>query len=203
VDQVREAVRAHHAAGAGVIKVPVGGTPGLTADELAAAVDEAHSLGLKVAAHALSDGAALAARDAGVDVLAHTPTTALLDSTIAAWADGAVVSTLGAFGGQSGENLLRLSDAGATVLYGTDFGNTRDARVDPRELAALSAAGLSGEQIVASLTQTPAAFWSLEGLGQVEVGARASVLVLSADPTVDPSVLADPLQVWMDGERLR
>lgn len=202
-DQVRDAVRAHHAAGAGVIKVPVGGTPGLTPQELLAAVDEAHGLGLKVAAHALSDASAMAARDAGVDVLAHTPTSELLDTTVSAWADGAVISTLGAFGGRSGENLKRLSDAGATVLYGTDFGNTRDPRIDPRELSALSAAGLSNEQIVAALTQTPAAFWEMEGLGQVAVGARASVLVLAADPLQDPSVLADPSQVWMDGQRLR
>ena len=41
----------------------------------------------------------------------------------------AVVSTLAAFGGSPAavDNLRRLHAAGATVLYGTDLGNTRDA----------------------------------------------------------------------------
>src|SRR6185436_1172042 len=127
------------------------------------AVEEAHARGLKVAAHALSDDEAARAARAGVDVLAHTPVAALSKKTIALWSDRAVISTLRAFGGSKTalSNLRALRDAGATVLYGTDFGNTTTPGIDGNELELLTQAGLDGAAILDAGTSTPAAFWGL------------------------------------------
>src|SRR6185436_18466604 len=161
------------------------------------AVEEAHARGLKVAAHALSDDEAARAGRAGVDVLAHTPVAPLSKNTVALWSDRAVISTLRAFGGSKTAvaNLRALREAGATVLYGTDFGNTTTPGIDDSELQLLAQAGLDGAAILDAATSAPAAFWGLDGFGRIEVGAEAHILVLDADPTVDRTTLSRILRV--------
>jgi imidazolonepropionase-like amidohydrolase len=112
-----------------------------------------------------------------------------------------VISTLGAFGGAAStvDNLRALRAAGATVLYGTDFGNTRDTGIDREELRLLGEAGLDGAAILAAGTSTPAKVWAWTDLGGIEVGKAASLLVLDADPLVDASTLPRPVTVWIDG----
>ena len=187
--------------GARLIKLPVTSAPVLDDTALAAAVTTAHARGLQVASHATSSDQALTAATAGADVLAHTPTQALSDEVVAAWADGAVVSTLAAFGGGSATvaNLGKLHDAGAVVLYGTDFGNTRTAAIQESELRLMMDAGLSGAEILASGTSAPATYWGFDELGSLGVGKAASLLVLDADPLVDPLTLSRPVEVWIDG----
>ena len=194
---VRAAVQQLAAAGARVIKVPVTSDPGLDDGELRAAAEEAHARGLKVAAHALSDDEAARAARTGVDVLAHTPVSPLSKKTVALWSDRAVISTLRAFGGSETAiaNLHALRAAGATVLYGTDFGNTTTPGIDDRELELLARAGLDGAAILDAATSAPAAFWGLEGFGRIELGAEAHILVLDADPTVDPTTLSRIVRV--------
>ncbi len=193
------------AAGAGVIKLPVTSAPQLGDEAMAAVVQRAHGHGVRVVSHALADDEAAAAAAAGVDALAHTPTSSLSEATLGAWAGRAVVSTLDAFGGSSTAvaNLRSLRTAGASVLYGTDFGNSRDAGIASAELMLLMEAGLSGEEILAAGTTGPADYWGFDKLGRVAVGRDASFLVLDRDPRVDPLVLAEPAQVWIRGERVR
>ncbi len=198
------AVDTLHGLGARVVKLPITSGPALDAEVLAAATARAHALGLPVVAHALgADDAALAAT-AGVDALAHTPVEPLSAAGVAAWADRAVISTLGAFGGGDSAvaNLAALHDAGATVLYGTDFGNSRTAGVDARELSLLVEAGLTPAEVLAATTSAPAAFWGLDDLGALAPGKAASLLVLPADPLVDPTVLAAATHVYLDGVRI-
>lgn len=175
VDAATAAVGTLQDAGARVIKIAVTDEPSLTQSQIEAVVAEAHRRGLKVAAHATSDMAALTAGQAGADVLAHTPTEALSDGTLQAWSGGAVISTLRAFGGQAQtvDNLRKLREAGAAVLYGTDFGNTRTPGVDTKELELLGEAGLTESEIVASGTQVPADFWGMDGVGRIAVGNPA------------------------------
>jgi imidazolonepropionase-like amidohydrolase len=189
------------ALGVAAVKLPVTGDPVLDDSALIAAADRAHALKLRVASHAVGDASAARARAIGADALAHTPTETLSSATVDAWRHGAVVSTLRAFGGGSATigNLTRLREAGATVLYGTDFGNTRDAGVDKAELELLVAAGLDGAAILEASTAAPAAFWGMEGLGAVAPGMRASLLLLATDPLVDPLALASPSAVFLDG----
>lgn len=192
--------------GAAAIKLPVTSAPQLPDDALAAATARAHALGLPVVSHALSDAEARRAALAGVDVLAHTPTEALSQTTIAAWKGRAVISTLRAFGGSATTiaNLKALRAAGVTVLYGTDFGNTMTPGIDGNELALLQQAGLSPKEILAAGTSAPAARWAgFNGvLGGITVGLDASFLVLAADPLIDPSILASAESVYLRGVRV-
>ncbi len=197
------AVDALVARGVHVIKVPVSSGRGLDDAALAAVVARAHQHGRRVVAHALRDEDVLRAGRAGVDVLGHTPLEPLSAEAVAAFADRAVVSTLSAFGGSSDavENLRRLRGAGARVLYGTDFGNTRTAGIQAEELRLLAAAGLDAGAILRAGTTEAATFWGFEALGALEVGRRASLLVLDRDPLDDPQALAAPREVWIDGAR--
>lgn len=186
--------------GASLIKISLENGPRLSDATIAAVVTRAHERDLRVLAHALGDADAAAAAAFGVDGLAHTPLEPLSPATIAAYDGLAVISTLHAFG--SGEtamnNLGALHDAGATILYGTDFGNSVTPGIDPIELMSMLAAGLDPPEVLAALTSTPAAFWGLAH-GRVEVGAPASVLLLSGDPTSDALLLATPEAVYLDG----
>ena len=97
------------------------------------------------------------------------------------------------------ENLRALRARGATVLYGTDLGNTRDAGIQAAELSLLEQAGLSGGAILEAGTQAPARYFGFSGLGELRVGKRASILVLAADPLTTPQTLVTPLSVYIDG----
>lgn len=189
--------------GAAAIKLPVTEPPQLDDDALAAAVKRAHVYGLPVVSHALSDAQARRAALAGADVLAHTPTEALSQATLAAWSGRAVISTLRAFGGSATTiaNLKALRTAGVTVLYGTDFGNTSTPGIDKIELTLLQQAGLTPQEILAAGTSAPAARWAGFGgaLGAIAAGRDASFLVLAADPLVDPLTLASAEAVYLRG----
>lgn len=199
---VESAIAAAAAKGARVVKLALG-DDGLAPDLASAAVTEAHRRGLVVAAHALDDAAALTAADLGCDVLAHTPVEQLSDATVGAWAGRAVISTLAAFGGSADavDNLRRLREVGAVVLYGTDLGNSRVAGVDPAELKLLAAAGLDGPAIVDAMTTAPARFWKLPAAPTS--GPDASYVILTGDPRVDPARYTAPIAVYHDGRRLK
>jgi imidazolonepropionase-like amidohydrolase len=71
-ESARQAVRQALYDGAGCIKVIVNGSPAnVTLDEMKAIVDEAHTTGMKVAAHAIGDKATRIAAEAGVDSIEH------------------------------------------------------------------------------------------------------------------------------------
>lgn len=195
------AVETLFSAGVQAIKVPLTAAPTLDDTTVKAIVKAAHAHHLKVYSHALEElNAARAAAD-GIDVLAHTPTEALSDATLEAWKTRTVISTLSAFGGSSAalNNLRALRERGARVLYGTDFGNTRETGIQSLEITQLMAAGMDGASIVRAGTNVPAEFLGLTDLGSLEVGKRASFLVLAADPTVDPHTLSQPIAVYVDG----
>lgn len=193
--------------GAAFIKLPVMPyAPQLDDEALAAAVERAHELGLLVASHATSNDTARQAALAGADILAHTPTQLLADATVALWADRTVVSTVQAFGGSSAaiDNLTRLREAGARVLYGTDFGNSSVLGVDPLELAAMVAAGMTPKQAIAAGTSVPAGFWQpFDGvLGALSPGMDASFLVTNEDPLAKLATLGSPSRVYVRGVRV-
>ncbi len=192
--------------GARLIKLPVTGEAGdaqLDDTALGLAVAEAHRLGVPVASHATGDDEASRAARAGVDVLAHTPTGALSETTIAAWGGKTVVTTLVAFGNgtTTRANLTSLRAAGARVLYGTDFGNARTAAINADELQGMVDSGMTGEAILAAGTSVPADFWGFDDLGSLDIGKSASLLVLDADPRLDPLTLARPVAVYIRGHQ--
>ena len=218
VQSVRAAVDFLVASGARVIKMPVGDTTGggaipgmeenkstLSDEELKAIVEQAHSHGLRVAAHAITDSAALRAAKAGADILAHTPTVALADTTVKAWSDRALISTLAVFSTAPAavDNLRRLREAGTTILYGTDLGYSEIPAINYEELEQLRKAGLDNDAILDSATKIPAEYWGFEGFGAVIVGAPANLLVLDADPREDLSTLTRPVKIYSDGVELK
>lgn len=201
------AVEQLHDLGAALIKLPVmAGEQQLGDDALSAAAERAHELGLPVASHAMGEDEARRAALAGVDVLAHTPTQTLSDETVALWSGRAVVSTVQAFGGGEVtlDNLKRLHAAGATVLYGTDFGNSVTLGVDVDELAAMVAAGMTPDEVLAAGTSVPADFWAPfnDLLGGVVPGRDASLLVLNEDPRANLVTLRSPSRVYVRGVRV-
>ena len=200
---VRAAIDDLATRGARVIKLAVA-DDGLDPALVPVAVAAAHDHKLLVAAHALGDRDARIAADAGVDILAHTPTDRLSDATVAAWRGRAVISTLAAFGAGDDaiDNLRRLRAAGATVLYGTDLGNERDAGPSEPEIELLEKAGLDGHAILDAMTATPARTFGFAGLGTLARGAEASFLVVDQDPVAHPTVIAHPREVWLRGRRV-
>ena len=213
----RDAVDRLHAAGARVIKIPVGDATGggalsmaknpsiLSDQEMAAIAGQAHSHGMRVVAHALNDIDVLRAAAAGVDVLAHTPTEPLSSQTVKAWSGRAVISTLAAFPdlAEPAENIRRLRAGGATVLYGTDMGYTTFTGINPKEIELLGKAGLDGKAILAAGTTIPAQFWGFgDGVGTLAAGHTASLLILDADPERNPLTLSRPLGVYLDGVQM-
>ncbi len=71
-ESARQAVRQALYDGAGCIKVIVNGSPAsVTREEMKAIVDEAHTAGVRVAAHAIGDAATRTAAQAGVDSIEH------------------------------------------------------------------------------------------------------------------------------------
>jgi imidazolonepropionase-like amidohydrolase len=199
-DEAEAVVRRLAAKGATIVKVPVQ-DPQLSDAALKRTVETAHALGLPVAVHALDDAGAARGAVFGADVLAHTPVERLSPQTVSAWSSKVVISTLRAFGGSADAvaNLKALRTAGATVLYGTDLGNTTTVGVDPEELRLMQRAGMDGAAILASATSAPAKQWGWADLGAVAPGMAASFLVVDRDPLVDPLVLAAPREVWIDG----
>jgi len=190
------------ASGADVLKLPVDGSARALDDaSLAAVATVAHAHGRLLVAHALSDRDALRAARIGADVLAHTPVTPLSEETVEAWRGRAVISTLAAFRSPAAvENLARLAAADVAVLYGTDLGNTRTTGIDGGELALLVQTGLDAPAIVRAATETPRRVLGLARHGALGVGDAASYLVYDEDVLGDPTLLARPDEVVLDGE---
>lgn len=158
------AVAEMHRSGATVIKVASNSTAGpvLSDDLFRAVVSAAADVGLPVVAHAEGPGEAARVRRLGATMLAHTPFSERLDEAeLRAHVETVTwISTLDVHGwGAGGDefeiaraNLAAFHRLGGTVRYGTDLGNgPLPIGVNPREVAALRAAGLTVLEILATM----------------------------------------------------
>jgi imidazolonepropionase-like amidohydrolase len=175
-------------------------------DLATAIVAEAHRAGKPVFAHPSNTEGIEVALKSGVDILAHTapmsgPWTPDLVQRIKA-AHIALVPTLTLFeveykkfGGTpeeivetiqvASQQLKSYSDAGGQILFGTDVGYT-DHFDTAEEFALMSRAGLTWQQILATLTTNPAErIGSSTSSGHIAKGLDADLVVLSADPAQD------------------
>ncbi|HLJ88919.1 MAG TPA: amidohydrolase family protein [Candidatus Angelobacter sp.] len=169
------------------------------------AVDVAHAAGKPVFAHPSNHVGTDNALAAGVDVLAHTipMETAFTEQELQQMKKQhtALIPTLALFpdevsksGGSEEEKhqildraeheLKSYYDQGGTILFGTDVGYTQ-LYDTTSEYAAMGQAGMSWQDILASLTTTPNAFFKTKNPGRVEKGAQADLVVLDADPAAD------------------
>jgi imidazolonepropionase-like amidohydrolase len=175
-----------------------------------AVVDCAHDHGLAVVAHALRRDMVHRALDASIDELAHTPTERLGDEDVDRIADAgvSVVSTLQTFfaagdARAAAANARDLVAAGVVLRYGTDLGNTGTTPgVDPRELDRLADAGLGREGALLAATLHSARAPGIRGrTGLLRLGEAANLVVLSADPVLEPAAWRNPLVTFVDGRR--
>jgi imidazolonepropionase-like amidohydrolase len=205
-DDARDAVR-EVAAYADLVKVALEPSGGPVPDVavVRAVVEAAHDAGLRVTAHALTEPMVLRALDGGVDELCHTPVAPLSPHAVERIAASGVpvVSTIETLGDGAAANAALLHAAGVPLLYGTDLGNAGTyPGVDPRELARLADAGLGAYGALRAATEGSARAYGLTGLtGRIEAGGRAALVLLSADPTVEPRAWRTPLAV-VAGTRL-
>ncbi len=186
-----------------------GKTLPMSIDVVRSAAAATHSRGKLLFAHpSLTSGVALAL-EGGVDVLAHSiedPENfdeALVERLVEAKVS--LVPTLELFE-PFGDNdaileaLGRFSRAGGQVLFGTDVGYRPD--YDPSEEYELMArAGLSFEEILASLTTAPAARFGQSGRkGSVEAGIQGDLVVLEGDPRAEIRALGRVRYTFRQGK---
>jgi imidazolonepropionase-like amidohydrolase len=235
-DEVRKAVREEMRKGADQIKIMVSGGVGspfdkidnrqYSAEEVAAAVDEAAAWGTYVAAHSYTAKSTQHAVTAGVRTIEHGN---LIDDETArmmAAAGAYMVPTLVCYGesyrrgpefgvsatvmeklayvNQAGAQMLeRCRDAGVKMGYGTDLmGELHDAQSQEflirREV-------LPAVDVLRAATSINAEILRREGdLGVVAAGALADLIVVDGDPLADLSLLQDQgrhLPVIMQGGR--
>ncbi len=214
-EQAVPAIRRLVAEGVDLVKIalePGAGWPVPSPSTVRALVEAAHDAGLAVTAHALSAPMVSRALDAGVDELCHTPTDRLDDATIEriAVAGIPVVSTLQTFfsagkGREAARNAAALHRTGVRLIYGTDLGNTGTCTgVDPRELDRLADTGLGRMGALRAATEGAAGAYGVRGrTGRIEVGSAAALVLLSADPLVEPGAWRAPVAVVADGRLVR
>lgn len=234
--EMRRAVRRQLRRGADYIKLMATGARSveredpepaqMTREELDAVVDEAHRLGLRVAAHAEGLDGARMAIEAGVDTIEHGLSLhrapELLDRMAA---DGTVlVPTLTTFhdladrfAAEFAPSLVAQAErqrdeayatltaaraAGVTLAMGYDSGPPGS---NARELIRMIDGGLSPGEAIVAATAGSARALGLADRGILEVGKVADLLIVDGDPLEKPGLLADPdriSHVVRDGVRL-
>lgn len=222
-DEMRKASREQIRRGADFVKIMTTGArsvewenPGpaqMTRAEVAAAVDEVHRLGYRVAAHCEGlEGTRLAIEE-GVDTIEHGfylhQEPELLEQLAAR--RGVLVPTLtflhdvaehkakewtphlverGAYNVEEAHRTLAAAmEAGVPIAMGYD---SSPERLATSELGLMVEAGMSPADALVSATSTAAYAIGLHGLiGTVEPGKLADLVVVDGDPLEDISVLVD------------
>jgi imidazolonepropionase-like amidohydrolase len=170
-----------------------------------AAVDVAHAEGKPVFAHPQNRAGVDTVIAAGVDVLAHTVPREpgytpeqlarfkaqgiALIPTLSLWTTVVLDPAITARAVQSGVDQLKtFSENGGVVLFGTDVGFAK--LYDTSLEYELMHRALTANQVLASLTTNPAAFFKAPRKGKVEKGFDADVVVIDGDPIADVRNLA-------------
>jgi imidazolonepropionase-like amidohydrolase len=221
--EMRRAVRRQLRRGADYIKVMATGARSvvredpepaqMTADELNAAVDEAHRLGLRVAAHAEGLGGARLAVEAGVDTIEHglslhrapelldrmardgivlVPTLSTFDDLAERFADEfapVLVEQAKRQAKEAARTFELAIAAGVTLAMGYDSG---PPGTNARELGRMVGAGLSPAAAIRAGTAGSATALGLIDRGTIEPDQVADLLVIDGDPLADIDLLAEP-----------
>jgi imidazolonepropionase-like amidohydrolase len=234
-DEVRKAVREQVHAGARVIKlfstggILGGGTPPevsqYTAEETAAAVEEAHRAGLRITTHAHGAGGMRVAAEAGIDSIEHAtlldektirlikehdvalvPTLLVVHSLLenASALDPVIVERTRAVAERHREGIRAAYKAGVRIATGTDAGAsfTRHDRFAV-ELQLLAECGLSTMEALAAATSGAAAVVGLDKAGHIGAGCWADLVFVDGDPLKDLGVLTSPKGVYVRGVAAR
>lgn len=218
-EEMVKAVRALKKAGADCIKlIATGGvlTRGIgaqrsafTADEIAAAVAEAHEAGMRVAAHAIGASGIIAALQGGVDSIEHgcflTDDALKLMPENPSWLVATLVAPHQIIHGGEGvpefaidkskevqtshfDSFRRAVGAGVNIASGTDAGtpfNTHGGLW--LELQLMHENGLPLQRLLSAATRDAAALLGLDNVGTLREGNVADAVLLKGDPHADVS----------------
>lgn len=190
----------------------------LTREEIAALIDEAHRLGLRVAAHAEGlEGTRLAIEE-GVDTVEHGFSLHREPRLLAMMAEQGqiLVPTLTTFHDlaerfapqwlprlveqakrqldEAYATLGAARDAGVTLAMGFDSG---PPGANLWELVRMAEGGLGSMGALAAATAGGASAIGLHERGRLEAGAAADLVVVDGDPLVDVRVLLRPRRIWL------
>ncbi|HJR88144.1 MAG TPA: amidohydrolase family protein, partial [Acidimicrobiia bacterium] len=226
--EMRKAVREQIRRGAHFIKFMATGArsvvledpepPQMTAEEMGAIVDEAHRMGVRVAAHAEGLAGTRWALEAGADTIEHGLALhrepKLLDLMAA---NGTVlVPTLTTFHDlaerfvndfspvlveqakrqldESYRTVAAAKAAGVTIAVGYDSG---PPGTSAQEMLRLEHAGLSAIEVIGAATCGGAAALGREDLGTISDGALADLVVVDGKPDENLAVLTEPESIAM------
>jgi imidazolonepropionase-like amidohydrolase len=92
-------------------------------------------------------------------------------------------------------------DANLSVLAGTDAGNqgTQFGVSMHHELQSLVGAGLSPSAALQAATYGPARAFGLKDRGEIKTGARADLILVDGDPSVDITATRAIVEIWKEG----
>ncbi len=218
-EQARLRVREHRRRGADLIKImPSGGIAStgddphqqlMTDDEMKAAVETAHSLGMKVAAHIYPAGAIEAAVRAGVDSVEHgsfataqtfslmkehrtylVPTLTVYEIFYRAARDHPELLTPGTAPKELANDLFPKKNfplavkAGVKIAYGTDIGEGDHTM----EFGLLIAGGLTPMKALFAATRDAADLvGAADRVGSIQPGRYADLVATTGNPLDDPA----------------
>lgn len=220
-DEARQRVREHKRRGADLIKImPSGGIAStgddprqqlMTNEEMRVAVETAHNLGMKVAAHIYPAGAIENAVRAGVDSVEHgsfatadtfalmkahgtylVPTLSVYEVFYQAARDHPELLTPGTSQKELHNDLLPKQNlplavrSGVRIAYGTDLGEGDHAL----EFGLLIHNGMSPMQAIFAATRNAAdLLGKADQIGSVQSGRFADIVAVPGDPLRDPQQL--------------
>jgi len=235
-EEARAKVRWLHKYGAQVIKIcatggvfSLGDTVGgqqLSLEEMKAIADEAHMLGLRVAAHAHGDEGIRTAILAGIDTIEHCSLAS--DATIAlavqrkTWFDMDIynddyILATGTANGTEQESLdkektiglkqrqtfRRAVRAGVPMLFGTDAGVYPHGD-NARQFAKMVEWGMTPMQAIQAATRNAAMALNREGeVGAIAPGRWGDIVAVDGDPLKDVRTLEHPVAVIKGGKLVK
>ncbi len=233
-DEMRRIVRTLRKNGAEVIKIcatggvlsksDVAGAQQLTLAEMTAIVEEAHMLGLRVAAHAHGTSGINDALRAGVDTIEHASLADAESFRLAksrgAWFsmdiyDDDYILSEGARNGVHEESLAKervigrkqretfraAHAAGVKMIFGTDNGAVFPAGQNALQFAKMVEWGMTPAEAIRSATTDAAEALGRAGdVGALSPGHYGDIVAVAGDPTKDVRLLEKPVAVIKGGE---
>ena len=205
-------------------------TVSITRTELDAVVETAHARGKRVRGHVATKAAILMCIEAGVDIIDHGD--GLDDECIAALVETGtflipslylplrMLDMAGdsdvkmGFTSELGQEFRAMCDAlpaaveaGVKLCVGDDYGSaiTPHGEYGPELALYVEHAGIPPLEVLRWATVNGGELVGLDGLGRVDAGAVADLVVIDGDPSVDIRVLCEPSNVaavMRDGELL-